>query len=190
MRLTLYNGGLADANAWIADDSGTGRRVAVRVPAGHNVEVRPTAWGGLSSAALTISADRPIVAMRATALGATAAVDFGQAATDAPCLGARPCGLASPRLSVVVPAQARQGDTAHVIIHATPNALIHIAMTLPNHPAVSLFDVTDPSGLLRLDVQAPRQITGNRSARTMRITVQAMSEQGQTETTRTMVMLP
>jgi len=190
MRLTLYNSGLADVNAWIADDSGTGRRVAVRVPAGHNVEVRPTAWGGAASAALTISADRPVVAMRSTVLGATAAVDFGQAAAGAPCLGARPCGLASPRLSVAVPAQARQGDTAHVIIHSTPNALIHLTMTLPNHPAVSLFDVTDPSGLLRLDVQAPRQITGNRSARTMRITVQAMSEQGQTETTRTMVMIP
>jgi len=55
---------------------------------------------------------------------------------------------------------------------------------------VSLFDVTDPNGLLRLDVQTPKQITGVRQAHIMRITVQAMSEQGQTETTRTVVVAP
>jgi len=190
MWLTLFNNGPADATVWVDNGSGAGHRVAIHVPAGRNVEALPVSWGGAPSDALTISANHAVVAMRSTAQGPTDVVEYAQLNPNAPCVGAGPCGVAQLPLSVAVPPRARQGETARVTVHAAPDALIHVTMTLSSHPTVSLFDVTDHQGLLNLSVQTPTRIGSGRRDQRMRIDVQAMTEQGQTQTTRSVDITP
>ncbi len=190
MWLTLFNNGPADATVWVADGSGAGHRVVIHVPAGRNVEALPVSWGGAPSDALTISADHAVVAMRSTAQGPTDVVEYAQLNPTTPNAVGGPGGVAQPTLSVAVPPRTRQGETARVTVHAAPDALIHVTMTLSGHPAVSLFDVTDHQGLLNLNVQTPRQIGSGRRDQRMRIDVQAMTEHGQTQTTRSVDITP